>query len=631
MLASSAMKLAASVLAVAAAACGDELSLDVEIRHPAEATVATTVVSIYESSSTTCKQIELGDLSTAELTAILVAERTGPGPLDGISRQGRKLVVARGFDAAGRYLTAGCAEQATITGRAIVPVDTAFTATLSISAVDPGVPGLPLTLTDAEGRSLAGHPVTWRVYGPDGATPAATAAALAPAEDGAWELAAPTCTGDAGIARVHPVPPSRVGGYAIAIRPSWPSQPNTLLTSFTRVDPTPASITPKLGAPRPCAIRVAGAVRRLVCVQLLAGSPVVREYDVTVQDGRTTLVVRDTAAIDAGVVALFSIERAAAVRDVYAVTADAQVLGLFGPSMAPAPGAHLPAGTTASDAALLPACEGGQAAQLVLNVTTPADRRLVVMPPMGGPTSDYHGVSTDPMLQLGVRGTGCVTELAPGGGEPRRRAAAIVDVAPRFVPGGRAATSVVFECDLADRTRCRTALPVPETGAGLSPPPPAGAAGVPAEEPRLTGMFFDASGVVMSSWVLLPTGGGERLLVERERVPSAAIPRSVVSGRFDGDGVTDLFWDLQNANLSTSNLQVTYGRKIGAARLSALSGAEAIVADDVLAGDLTGDGVDDVVLVGRQRTDGMAFYGILVIAMGVPIPDPDQGVDRPCP
>ncbi len=629
------MKLAASLLAVAAgvaaAACGDELSLDVEVRHPAAAAVATTVVSIYESSSTTCKQIELGDLSTAELTPILVAERTGPGPLDGISREGRKLVVARGFDAAGRYLTAGCAEQETITGRAIVPVDTAFTATLSISAIDPDVPGIPLTLTDAEGRSLAGHPVTWRVYGPDGAAPAATAAALAPAEDGAWELAAPTCTGDAGVARVHPVPPSKVGGYAIAIRPSWPSQPNTLLTSFTRVDPMPESITPKLLTPRPCTLRVAGPVRRLVCVQLLAGSPFAREYDVTVEDGRTALVVRDTATIDAGVVALFSVERAAAVRDVYAVTADARVLGLFGPSVAPAPGAHLPAGTTASDAALVPACDGGGAAQLVLNVTTPADRRLVAMPPMGGPTSDYHGVSTDSMLQLGLRGTGCVTELAPGGGEPRRRPAAIVDVAPRVGPNGRAATFVVFECDLADRTRCRTLLPVPETGAGLAPPPPAGALGAPVEEPRLTGMSFDASGVVMSSWVLLPTGGAFAL-VERERVPSAAIPRSVVYGRFDGDGVTDLFWDLQNANLSTSNLQVTYGRTIGAARLSALSGAEAIVADAVLAGDLTGDGFDDVVLVGRQRrTDGMAFYGITVIAMGVPVGNPDTAVDRPCP
>lgn len=629
------MKRAATLLAiaagVAAAACGDALSLDVEVRHPAAAAVATTVVSIYESSSTTCKQIELGDLSAAELTAILVAERTGAGPLDGISREGRKLVVARGFDAAGRYLTAGCAEQATITGRAVVPVDTAFTATLSISAIDPGVPGIPLTLTDAEGRSLAGHPVTWRVYGPDGATPAATAAALAPAEDGAWELAAPTCTSAAGVARVHPVPPSKVGGYAIAIRPSWPSQPNTLLTSFTRVDPAPESITPKPLVPRPCALRVAGAVRRLVCVQLLAGSPVAREYDVTVEAGRTALEVRGTTGIDAGVVALFSVERAAAVRDVYAVTADAQVLGLFGPSVAPAPGAHLPAGSTASDAALLPACDGGGAAQLVLNVTTPADRRLVVMPPLGGPTSDYHGVSTDAMLQLGVRGTGCVTELAPGGGEPRRRPAAIVDVAPRVGPGGRAATFIVLECDLPDRTRCRTLLPVPETGAGLSPPPPAGAPAAPLAEPRLTGMSFDASGVVMSAWVLLPTDG-ELVLVERERVPSAAIPRSVVSGRFDGDGLPDLFWDLQNANLLTSNLQVTYGRTIDAARLSALSGAEAIVADDVLAGDLTGDGFDEVVLVGRQRRiDGMAFYGVLVISMGVPIPNPDPGIDRPCP
>jgi hypothetical protein len=186
----------------------------------------------------------------------------------------------------------------------------------------------------------------------------------------------------------------------------------------------------------------------------------------------------------------------------------------------------------------------------------------------------------------------------------------------------------VFECDHPDRTKCRANLPVPETGAGLSPPPRSGA--MP-EEPRLTGMFFDASGVVMSSWVLLPAGG-DFLLVERERVPSAAIPRSVVSGRFDGDGVTDVFWDLQNVNQRTSNLQITYGRRIGDQRLSALSGAESLLADAVLAGDLTGDGMDEIILLGTRRKDDMTSEDdLFVIPMNVPIANPDPGFDRTCP
>ena len=145
------------------------------------------------------------------------------------------------------------------------------------------------------------------------------------------------------------------------------------------------------------------------------------------------------------------------------------------------------------------------------------------------------------------------------------------------------------------------------------------------------GMFFDASGVVMSSWVLLPTGA-ELRLVERDRVPAAAIPRSVVFGRFDGDAITDLFWDLPSSVLPTSNLQVTYGRKIGPQRLSALSGAEAIIADAVLAGDLTGDGADDVVLVGRQRQeDGTFVFGAIGVPMNAPVPATDLPAERPCP
>jgi hypothetical protein len=627
----------AAAVVLAAAACGDHLSLRVEVHHPADAAVARTVVSIYESSTTTCAQIEYGDLTAAQLAALLVAEQAlgadPGGALDGISRLDRKLVVARGFAADGRLVTAGCAQQDAITGRDVARVDTDFAATLSVGAVDPAQPGLPLTLTDADGRALARHPVTWRVYGPDGAAAGDTGAALAPGPDGSWELAAPACTGDGGVARVHPVPPSTVGGYAIALRPSWPAQPGTLLTSLTKVDPTLTEALPKPGVLRPCAIRVAGATRRLVCLQLSAvgGLPIAREYEVTVQSGNARLTARATAAVDAKAIGLVSVERGAAVRDVYAITTDAQVLGVFGPSVAPDPSPHLAAGAVA-DAALLPACEVGQAAQLVLRVDTATDKRLQAMPPLGGAITDYHGVATEAALELDLRGTGCVTELVRTGGAPRRRQAAIVDVTQRLLTGLRPTSSAVFECDLPDPTRCRVSLPVAEAGAGLSAPPRAAAPAAPEEEPRLTGMFFDASGVVMSSWVLLPVATGEFLLVERERVPSASIPRIVVSGQFDGDGLADMFWDLPSLNQQTSNLQVTYGRRIGAQRLSAISGQQPIQVADVLTGDLTGDGIDEIVLVGRQRRDDQTIAeGVIVVPMDVPIPSSDPGFDRPCP
>ncbi|HWU90119.1 MAG TPA: hypothetical protein VN253_22805, partial [Kofleriaceae bacterium] len=402
---------------LAAAACGDDLALRVVVHHPAEAPVARTVVSIYESSTATCQQIELGDLSTAELEAILVTEQTieaaGSGALEGISRVDRKLVVARGYDAMGRLFTAGCTEKEVIAGRDVVQVDTDFAVTLSIGAVAAGEVGIPITLTDAEGRSREGHRVSWRVYGPHGATPSASGAALATGDDASWELAQPACTNAAGVARLHPVPPEKVGGYAIELRPSWSAKPSPLLTSFTKIDPTQAPVEPSPAVTRPCAIRVAGGTRRLVCLQLSAvgGMTVAREYDVTVSGGNARLVVRGAAMPAAGAVALFSVARGAD-RDVYAVTGNAQVLGMFGPSVPPDPNTHLAVGVV-TDALLLPACDpgAGQAPQLLLRVASATGKRVQTMTPLGGTIGDYHAIATDPLLALVLRGTGCVTEL----------------------------------------------------------------------------------------------------------------------------------------------------------------------------------------------------------------------------
>ena len=641
------MKLAAAALALAAVVgCGDELALRVVVHHPAEAAVARTVVSIYESSSSTCKQIELGDLSTAQLEAILVTEQviggTEAGALEGISRVDRKLVVARGEGAMGRLLTAGCTEKEEITGQDVVEVNTDFAVTLSIGALAAGELGIPITLTDAEGRSRPGHRVSWRVYGPHAATPNTSGAALAPGEDESWELAQPSCTNAAGVARLHPVPPAKVGGYAIELRPSWPAKPNTLLTSFTKIDPTQTQIEPNPNVTRPCAIRVAGGTRRLVCLQLAAagGVAIAREYDVSVSGGNGRLQLRGQAAVDPGVVALFSIARGAD-RDVYAVAQDAQVFGMFGPSIPPDPNPHLGVGAV-TDALYLPVCDptAGQVPQLLLRVVSAGGKRVQAMTPLGGTVGDYHNLGTDALLPLALRGTGCVTELRPNSTEPKRRQAANVDINRRVMPSEqRTTSSVVFECDLPDSSKCTANLPVPGGGAGLSAAPVPGAppaAPGPGEEPQLVGMFFDATGVVMSSWVLLPNPNGEFLLVERGRVPAASIPNRVVTGDFDGDGKADLFWDLPSLVQPTSNFQATYGRTIGELRLSALSGAEPILVDDLVAGDLTGDNLDDLVIFGRQRREddlGIVTIttGIIVVPMNVAAPNPDPMSDKPCP
>lgn len=617
---------------LALTAC-DDLSLHVEVTHPPAAAVASTTVSIYESNATACRQLEFGDLSAAELQAILVAEQTiGANPggsLDGISRTGKKLVAARGFDAMGRFLTAGCTEHAEITGEDVVAVATDFAATLSIGGRSNSDLAIPITLTDAEGRSLDGHPVAWRVYGPAGAAPALTDAGVVASADDSWELAAPTCTGAAGSAQLHPVPPSRVSGYAIEIRPSWSAQPNALITSLTAIDPTLALMIPKPDVRHPCAIRVAGSTRRLVCLQQSGVAPtsstIAREYAVSVVNGNARLQQAGEVTIDAATIpiAVFSVPRGTD-RDVYALTTRGAVLGLFNPSVPPVAGNHLGTTDTASDAVLVPACDNDQAPQLVMQVTTALAPRLVAMPPTGGATSNYHGIAAVTNRQLRLRGTGCVTELRPDL-EAARRPGLVVDIS-RGDTTEEVDAVAAFECDHPDPAQCRVTLPVAGGGATLSAP-------ASIDEPRLTGMFVDATGVVMSSWVLLAGPSKKPQLVERARVPAAAIPNFVATGHFDADSQSDLFWDLPNPTQTTTSFQVTYGRTIDAQRLSAVSATTPLVVEDLVIGELTGDSADDVAMVARQqRLDGGTplVRGIVVIPMNAPAPPSRPPVDPAC-
>jgi hypothetical protein len=620
------MTRAVAVLAITgAAACTSSYSLEVSVQHPPGSEVTRTVVSVYESSSARCAHIELGDLTAAELDAILVTEQevgSGAG-LSGIARVERKLVVARGYDAQARLRTAGCSEQGEIEGRAEVLVTTRLAATLSLGVAPLGARGIAVTLTDAEGRALAQHPIAWRVFGPDGSTPAASGTALSPLAPGAWELAAPTCSDAGGSALLNPVPPARVAGYAAELRPSWSARPNLRLTSFTRVDPTPTQLTPLARASRPCAVRIAGATRRLVCLVQSPGAAA-REYEVTVAAGDARLVERAAVAVDPRTVALFAVPRGAD-RDVYAIAEDARVTAIFPGPSTPLPGPAPAALGTVTDALLLPACGAGESARVLVAVAVSVTQvRLFTLPVLGGALTDYHGVSAD--VQVGLRAAGCVTELRANA-DPRRRQASVVDVERRVQSTPVAASSIVLECSRPDPADCRVPLPVSRVGAALSPP------GDP-DEARLTSMLVDATGPVMAAWVLAPAPSGDLRLIERERVPAASIPSAVVTGQFDADGRIDLIWDLQNVAQATTAVQITYARRVADARLSALARPLELLTDHLIAGELTGDGFDDLVVVGRRRDTSGGIPTVepvlTVVPLNAPIPNPNPAVDPPC-
>ncbi|MGE0549828.1 MAG: hypothetical protein AB7O24_18325 [Kofleriaceae bacterium] len=618
-----------ALLVLCAAACGDSLSLRVVVDHPDGVTVATTVVAVYESDTLHCEQIEYGDLAEDELDAALVAEQTidaqggSTGSLYQLSRVDTKLIVARGFDASSVAVSAGCVGKAVIAGDETVTIATVRTAVASLGVFDqmgPDPLGLTVTLTDVAGESLAANRVSWRVYAPVGAV-ASSSPSMLTTGDAEWQLATPTCTNDNGVVRLHPVPPSTISGFAIQVRPSWPVALPPLLTTFTKIETTPhpmdpVNVLPSVKTAHPCAIRIAGATQRLVCIEDLGTSIVARDYQVTVAAGSASLQqIGGDQTLDPDAFTVYSIEHGAN-RDVYALTKSARVIGLFAPSVAPTSSMqHLPA-PTATEATLIPACAADDQPKLVIRVEG-IPRALRVMDPLGGTPVDYHGVSTDTAQPLSVRASGCLTELDPGG-IARVRQAAIVDIS---MSSTRSVMRAYFECDALLQTKCHVDLPFPGTGAAFTL----------GSEPRIAGVFLDASGVVISQWVALPDATNDYRLVERDRVAAASLPSHIAYGQFDGDGLADGFWDIASLDRRSSTLQISYARLIGNQPLSALSGRQTIAVDDLVVGDVTGDGNDDIVLVGSTTTDaGVRIDGVVVIPAQVAADLPEQNADEAC-
>ncbi|HSN28314.1 MAG TPA: hypothetical protein VLT45_18640, partial [Kofleriaceae bacterium] len=255
---------------IAVAACSSDPTLHVTVTHPAGSQVVKTVVSVYEGAFG-CVDVEFGDLTHDQLQASLVAEETladGAAPvgnLDGISRTDPKIVVARGYGSDGRLRTEGCAEKAVVTGADELAVTTVMTATASVALADPSrqdLFGLAVAATDADGKELDARPVSWRVYAPIGAMPAATT--VTTAADSSWTPNAPTCTAN-GIALVHPVPPSTVGGYAIQARVAWAAEAVPLYSAVV-ADLSIAQLTPPAGVTRACAIGRTAGTPKLVCL-----------------------------------------------------------------------------------------------------------------------------------------------------------------------------------------------------------------------------------------------------------------------------------------------------------------------------------------------------------------------------
>jgi hypothetical protein len=598
------------LLVIGLSACGDDLSLVVEVNH--RIPVARTVISVYESDSVDCTKIEFGDLDASALSAALVAEEihdaTGvTGSLDGISRTERKYIVARGYDADGTLLTAGCEFKDEVTGnnRVTVNADEALTVSAILE---------PATLADQSyrfvviasapdgGPPAAKRQVSWQVYGPDGTKPIRSELAdIVPPEPNQpqqadWTPKQNACTNLNGVTRIHPVPPHQIGGFATRIRASWAANVLPLQSSLSRVDPTAITILhPPAGVTRPCAVKVSGGEHRLVCIDTQGATIVARELKVSANAGRGTATQTNIVTLAVAPIAVLSVPAGANARDVYLVESGGNLVPLFAGGASTLIGCQA---CTVSDAVYAPACTDDNEAVIYLQTGATQLRTFALVSKQRGLVTGFvpTGDSIVGMLDsIDLEQAGCVTQVVPMLGTKQRQAVTFsatstVDVNGTLVP--IPSSHGFYNC--GPLACSKLDFPVSEAGVTFVQ--------ADATDNRIIGASGDASGVVVSSWVVIPdpAGGGVHRLIERDRVPAASVPNRIVAGKLDDDAGYDLVWDFATKRGST--LELAYSRMAGGQRLEAVSNASLVLVSDLQLDDISNDGFPDLILIGAAGT-----------------------------
>lgn len=595
-------------LVVLLAACGTDPTLAVTVVHPTGLSVATTTVTVYESGTLHCEDIEFARLDAAGLVAVETSEADldasgAPGSLSGISRTGNKVIVGRGFDTNGVLVSAGCIEKAEVTGTDSVTVTTVVAAIVSVKPPGGNVAmDTVVTLTDASGAALPDlRPVTWTVYGPAGST-AANPSNVTSISDGTWEPTLPSCAGAPPL-RLHPNPPSTLGGYAVQMRVAWAVQQPQRYTSLDSAafGQTISGLTLSTTARRACAIHVKGATHTLVC---LDNMDLAHEYAITVSGGIATAtqigVAVSALPASPGVqhpIATVAVAGSGTDRDVYSVTDKGILVPLFD---APAP-----ADTTAlclvaciADALYVPSC-GMIGAKILLASTI--GKTIRQLGPHGGNATTFDLPAGN---DVRLDNAGCVTSLQSSGAPALGQLATIQGgtSAIELAPSG----TYLVNCGGPTCTTVDNVALTRGASVGFTE----------GTEPRMVVTSVDASGVVLISGVF----SSNNMLVERSRMPAAAIPYHIVAGQVDTDGSPDLFWDVVARN--GANFEIAYARQIDNDNLEALSPTLAVDVSDLVMGDLNGDGLDDIVVV--------TTTGVTIVPMGVMIPAPSPNTDATC-
>ncbi len=597
-------------VALVLCACSDKIVLRVRVEHPTDVTVALTTVTVYESANVTCNDVASARVRGDELDAIAISEQSVAsdgaitGELTDISRIDHKIIVARGYSESGAWITAGCAEQDVVDETTKVTIKTVPTVTaatvLDIDMNDPFQ--AVLATTDASGKAVDHRRVGWTAYGPAGSTPYVTTD-ITSTGDGIWEPVKPSCTGSMGAASLHPSPPNVIGGYMVQLRAEWaldlPALYSRLLAYFA--DKT---ISPPNGSKKYCAIRIKGSTRRVVCLD----GNFARDYEVTVSAGMANLTQRDMQPIGPDALDVVAVQSGSD-RDVYAMSTKGTLLPLFGAPAADNTGAPCASGTCeVDDVIAVPSC-GSQPGKLIVRLKATGTGQLQQLNARGGNAQDFPigPIITGGQVQLD--NAGCVTRADPSGGPPTLRQVVTYHVGSRnavdeFVA---VATRAVYNCGAA---MCMSNELFPGAGVAFTT----------GSESRMLATFVDATGVVIAELVMAPDTANKDLFVERSRSPAAGIPERLVTGQYDNDMQTDLFWNISARRGTT--FEVAYARKVGTQRLEAISSVQPVTVTAVDSGDLTGDGYDDIMIIGdlSATVSGLIVIPMYAAAPTLPIP-----------
>lgn len=542
------------------AACGGDPSLGIEVVHPAGYAVTQTVVTAYAGDDVSCTQIEQGDRTDAELAAITVDEVdvTTGGRLE-VGRLGGKSIVARGFDAQGRFVTAGCKNLGEIAGETRIEIATGPTA---VVAIDPSQPDRPfaertilVNMTDAHGAALDGS-VSWQLTGPAGAIDQPASAGVQTRQ---------------GAARIHVDDLGTPGPEALRIRVPWATAPLPLVTGFDLSHATTLSLGGGLAQSHPsCDARGhAGKPQTLVC---LTQANALGHRDAIELAWQADRYVVTPIAIPAGMnhqFALFVDHDGSADEPVYVLAADADGKGSWYKLGAPSATA-IDFGAPLQNVVYVPKCGSASVALVGVQAgTAQASKRQLFTPAgipvpgtaqdgevmSGGCISDVDRTEHQAVVVAGATGDAVLTLISGAGGQPI---------------GSARLTGVGF-------------VTVETQGA---------------VEKRFAGTRLQASGTVVFQSVLAPAGGSFKL-VERSEVEAAAPPTKILAGKLDRDGDTDLLWDM-NAGLRRRVYQVSLAKQVGGAPMTAITSGinptALATASDFLAADLNGHGTDEMLV-----------------------------------